>query len=75
MVCAYSYDLVANCILFVRFASLSACSFPLMLVWALTLSIVVGCVRCVNMSTMDCNMVLSAWLFCRVWCRIWVFMT
>ena len=47
VVCANSYDLVANmsCFLAPFFASWSACSFPLMFVCALTLYIVVGCVR------------------------------
>ena len=66
MVCANSYGLEANLLFFFVpfFASMSACSFPSMLVCALTLYIVVGCVRLFSISTMDVSMILSAWLLC-----------
>ena len=64
MVCANSYVLAANRYLFFVpcFASLSACSFPIMFMCALTLYIVVGCVLFFSISTIDVSMVLSAWL-------------
>ena len=63
VVCANSYAFKAILFLFFFvsfFASMSACSFPLMLVCALTLYIVVGCVRVFSISTIDVSMVLSA---------------
>jgi hypothetical protein len=75
VVCANSYDLVANRYLFLAplFASRSACSFPSMFVCALTLDIVVSCVRFFSISTIEVSMDLSAWLLCWVGCFIWVF--
>ena len=75
--CANSYVLSANLYLFLMpcFASTSACSFPLMFIWALTLYIVVGCVRFFSISTMDVSIVLSAWLLCRLGCFICIFST
>lgn len=43
-----------------------------MLVCAFTLCIVVGCVRSVSMFTISFGMILSARLFCKVWCFNWV---
>ena len=62
--CANSYDLVANLYLFLVhcFANWHACSFPSMFVYAFTLYIVVGWVRVFSISTIDVNMILSAWL-------------
>ena len=57
------------------FASWSACSFPSMFMWALTLYIVVGCVRFFSISTIDVSMVLSAWLLWWVGCFICVLST
>ena len=45
-------------------ASLLACSFPLMFVWALTLWSVVVCVRACNILTIDSSIFLSGWLIC-----------
>ena len=52
-----------------------ACSFPLMLVCALTLYIVVGCIWLLSISTKDASMVLSTWLLCWVGCFICVLIT
>ena len=64
MVCANSYVLVTKLYLFLvpSFASWSACSFPSMFMCALTLYIVVGCIRFFSISTISVSMVLSAWL-------------
>ena len=74
VVCANSYDLVANLYLFFApfFASRSVCSFPSMFVCALTLDIVVGWVRFLNISTINISMDLSVWLLCWVGCFICV---
>ena len=55
-------------------ASLSACSLPLMFVWALTLWCVVVCVRDYNILTIDSSIFLSVWLLCKVECFVCVFM-
>ena len=46
-----------------------------MLVCALTLYIVVGCVQLFSISTIDTSMVLLAWLLCWVGCFICVLIT
>lgn len=77
MVCANSYDLFANRYLFFMpcFASWSACSFPSMFVWAFILYSVMGCVRFCSISTIDVNIVLSAWLLWWVGCLMCVLST
>ena len=62
MVCANSYGLDANLyhFLVLLFASMSACSLPSILMYALTLWRVVGCVRFFSILTMSVSMVLSA---------------
>ena len=62
MVCANSYGLDANvyCFLVPFFASMSACSLPSMLMWALTLLRVVDCVRLFSILTISVSIVLSA---------------
>ena len=77
VVCANSYGLLAKLHIFLApsFASLSACSLPLMFICALTLYIMVDCVRFFNILTIDASMVLSAWLFCWVGCLICVLST
>ena len=55
-------------------ASLSACSLPFILAWALTLWRVVVCVRICSIVTMDSSIVLSGWLLCRVGCLVCVLM-
>jgi hypothetical protein len=64
----------ARSILLPSFASLSASSFPMILVCALTLFMVVVAVRFLSMFTIDANIVLSGWLFYCVGCFIWVLM-
>ena len=69
---AYSYVFSANLYLFLMpcFASWSACSFPSMFMYALTLYIVVGCVWLFSISIIDFNIVLSTWLLWWVGCFI-----
>ena len=55
-------------------ASLSACSLPLMFVWALTLWSVVVCVRACNILAIDSSIFKSGWLLCKVGCFVCVFM-
>ena len=71
------HDLEANLLFFFvpLFASMYACSFPSMLVCALTLYIVMACVRLFNISTIDASMVLSTWLLCWGGCLICVLIT
>ena len=75
--CANSYDFDANLYSFLVpfFASMSACSFPSILICALTLWIVVVCVRFLSILTMSVSMVLSAWLLWCVGCFICVLIT
>ena len=77
MVCAYSNGLEANLYVFwvPFFASVSACSFPIMLIWALTLYMVVVWVRFCSILVISLSMVLSAWLFYCVGCFICVLIT
>jgi hypothetical protein len=65
VVCANSYDLATNMYLFLApyFANWYVCLFPSMFVCAFTLYIVVGCVRLFSISTIDVNIVLSAWCY------------
>ena len=75
--CANLYVLAVNLYLFFMacFGNWFACSFPTMFVWAFTLYSVVGCVRFFSISTIEVNMVLSAWLLWRVGCFICVLST
>jgi hypothetical protein len=65
---------LTSTILLPSFASLSAASFPMIFVWALTLYRCVVVVRFLSILTMDASIVLSGWLFCCVGCFIWVLM-
>ena len=51
-------------------ANVYACSLLFMLAWALTLWIVVICVRDCSIMVMDSRMFLSGWLSCSVGCLI-----
>ena len=55
-------------------ASLSACSLPLMFMWALTSWSVVVCVRDCNILVTDSSISLFGWLLCKVGCFVCVFM-
>ena len=54
---------------------MSASSFPLMFVCALTLYSVVGWVLCARKFTVYSKIVLSGWLLCNVGCFIWFLIT
>ena len=54
-------------------ASLSACSLPLIFVWALILRSVVVRVRACNIVTIDSSIFLFGWLLCKVGCFVCVF--
>ena len=75
MGCACSY--VATTFLWFNshpiLANLSACSLPLMFMWALTLCSVVVCVRDCNTFIIDSSIILSRWLLCMVGCFVCVF--
>jgi hypothetical protein len=53
-------------------ANLSACSLPLIFVWALTLCSVVVCVRDCSIVIIDSSMVLSGCLRWELKWRVWV---
>jgi hypothetical protein len=57
---------LTSTILLPSFASLSASSFPMIFVWALTLYRWVVAVRLLSIFTIDASIVLSGWLFCCV---------
>ena len=75
MGCACSYVVIASLcsISHPILANLSACSLPLMFVWALTLWNVVVCVRDCNILIIDSSIFMSGWLLCRVGCFVCVF--
>jgi hypothetical protein len=57
---------LSRSILLPSFASLSASSLPITLVWALTLCRVIGAIQFLSMFTIEVSIVLSGWLFCCV---------